>query len=199
MGIVAQLQLYCEQLAKGGHMVHSTPSWEAITFSPNVDEMECAWYLAMRGITTDEVLDVSRYVFTWLEHLDNTENDTMTRVLINTYQEWVRVQPEQQPWSDNMPYTYHQGLVRWMLVIPTTGATSSVAHTLSAHTMMGSTLMPSLVGISTPNLQPLPLAVPPMTPVIGKVPPGVTLDDNVKMNEPHDSKDTSHIMEMDNA
>jgi len=41
--------------------------------------------------------------------------------------------------------------------------------------------------------------VPPMTPVIGKVPPGVTLDDNVKMNEPHDSKDTSHIMEMDNA
>jgi len=59
--------------------------------------------------------------------------------------------------------------------------------------------MPLLVGISTLNLQPLPLAVLPMTLVIGKVPSGVTLDKNVEMNEPHDSKDMSHIMETDNS
>ena len=59
--------------------------------------------------------------------------------------------------------------------------------------------MPLLVGISTLNLQPLPLAVLPMTLVIGKVPSGVTLDKNVEMNEPHDSKDMSHIMQTDNS
>src|SRR5882724_1490221 len=41
MGIVAQIQLYSELLTKDGLTVHPTPSWEAITFSPNVDEMEC--------------------------------------------------------------------------------------------------------------------------------------------------------------
>jgi hypothetical protein len=56
-----------------------------------------------------------------------------------------------------------------------------------------------LVGISTPNLQPLPPAVPSMILVIGEVPPGVILNKNVEMNEPHDSEDTSHIMETNNS
>jgi len=153
----------------------------------------------MHGISTDKVLDASQYVFTWLEHSDNTEKDTMTCVLINTYREQARVQPERQPWLENMPYAYHQGLVRWMLVLPTTGATSSIAHTLSAPTITGSTSTPLLVGHSTPNLQPQPPAMPPMTPVIGEVPSGATPDENVEMNEPHDSKNTSHVMEMDNS
>jgi len=41
MGIVAQIQLYGKLLAKDGLTIQPTPSWEAITFSPNVDEMEC--------------------------------------------------------------------------------------------------------------------------------------------------------------
>src|SRR5882724_1351293 len=153
----------------------------------------------MRGITTDEVLDVSQYAFTWLEHLDNTEKDTMTRVLINTYRERARIRPERQPWPENISYAYHQGLVRWMPVLPTAGATSHVAHTLSATTMMGSTSTPSLVRRSTPNLQPQPPAVPPMTEVIGKVPSGAPHDENIEMNKPHDSEDPSRVMEMDNS
>jgi len=61
VGIVAQLQLYGELLTKGGLMVHPTPSWEAITFSSKVDEMECVRYLAMQGISTDEVLNMLSY------------------------------------------------------------------------------------------------------------------------------------------
>ena len=114
---------------------HPTPSWEAIAFSPEVDEMECAQYLAMRGVTTDEVLDTSQYAFTWLEHSDNTEKDTMTRVLINTYRERGRTRPERQPWPDSMSYAYHQGLARWVPVLPTAGATSRVAHTPSVPTI----------------------------------------------------------------
>ena len=86
-----------------------------------------------------------------------------------------------------------------MPVLPTAGATSSIAHTLSAPTMMGSTLMPLLVGRSTPNLQPQPPAVPPMTSVIGEVPLGAPPNENVEMIEPHDSEDPSHIMDMGNS
>jgi len=85
--IVVQLQLYGELLTKGGLTVHPTPSWEAFTFSPDVDEMECMQYLAMWGVTTNEVLDVSQCMFTWLKHLDNTEKDMQMHVLINTYWE----------------------------------------------------------------------------------------------------------------
>jgi len=199
MGIVAQIQLYGELLAKGGLTVHPTPSWEPIAFSPDVDEMECARYLAMRGVTTDEVLDASQYAFTWLEHSDNTEKDTMTRVLINTYRERGRTRPERQPWPDSMSYIYHQGLARWIPVLPTAGATSRVAHTLSVPTIMGSTATPSLAGLSTPSLQPQPPAVPPMTPVIDEVPLGAPPDENVEMNEPHDSEDPSRVMDTDNS
>src|SRR5258705_6864707 len=83
-----------------------------------------------------------------------------------------------------MSYAYHQGLARWVLVLPTAGATSHVAHTPSIPTIMGSTATPSLVGLSTPSLQPQPPAVPPMTPVIGEVPSGAPPNENVEMNEP---------------
>jgi len=62
---------------------------------------------AMWGVTTNEVLDASQYMFTWLEQLDNTEKDMQMHVLINTYWEQARVWPEQQPWLVNIPYAYH--------------------------------------------------------------------------------------------
>jgi hypothetical protein len=46
---------------------------------------------AMWGVTTNEVLDASQYMFTWLEQLDNTEKDMQMHVLINTYWEQARV------------------------------------------------------------------------------------------------------------
>jgi hypothetical protein len=42
MGILAATQWYNELITKGGLTVNPTPSWEAIDFSNNVDEMECA-------------------------------------------------------------------------------------------------------------------------------------------------------------
>jgi hypothetical protein len=90
MGILAATRRYNELIAKGGLTVNPTPSWEAIDFSNNVDEMECAQHLAMRGVTIDEALDVSQYAFTWLEHSDKAEKDTQVRILINTLWDQAR-------------------------------------------------------------------------------------------------------------
>ena len=38
-----------------------------------------------------------------------------------------------------------------------------------------------------------------MTPVIGEVPLGAPPDENVEMNEPHDSEDPSRVMDTDNS
>jgi hypothetical protein len=87
MGILAAMQRYNELIAKGGLTVNPTPSWEAIDFSNDVDEMECTRHLAMQGVTIDEALDASQYAFTWLEHSDKAEKDTQVHILINTLQD----------------------------------------------------------------------------------------------------------------
>ena len=80
MGILAAMRQYDELITKGGLMVNPTPSWEAIDFSNDVDEMECAWHLAMWGVTIDEALDVSQ--LTKLRTCHNTRSpgsNTQTR------------------------------------------------------------------------------------------------------------------------
>src|SRR5882724_3885156 len=118
IGIIAQTRRYNELIAQGGLTVFPTPSWDAIEFSPAVDEMECARHLASRGVTTTEVCDASQYAYTWLEHSDENERDTQTRIFINTYREQARNRPESQPWPDNLPYEYNTGFARWMPVLP---------------------------------------------------------------------------------
>ena len=159
--------------------------------------MECAGHLASRGVTTTEVCDASQYAYTWLEHSDETERDTQTCILINTYRGHARQQPESQPWPDNLAYTYNSGLARWMPVLPATEATRSVVSKPSASTNKEGTTTPSLTGAGTPGLQPHNTAVPPATTVAGNAPTGDILDENVDMEEPCDEEDPSHVMETD--
>jgi hypothetical protein len=90
MGVLAATQRYNKLIAKGELTVNPTPSWEAIDFSNDVDEMECAQHLAMQGVTIDKALDLSQYMFTWLKHLNKAEKDTQVCILINTLQDQAR-------------------------------------------------------------------------------------------------------------
>ncbi|KIM75040.1 hypothetical protein PILCRDRAFT_13977 [Piloderma croceum F 1598] len=180
-----------------GLMVLPTPSWDIIEFSPAMDEMECAGHLASRGVTTTEVCDASQYAYTWLEHSDETEQDTQTRILINTYQGHARQRPESQPWPDNLAYTYNSSLARWMPVLPAAEATRNVVSKPSTSTNKGGTTTLSLTGTGTPGLQPHNTAVPPATTVAGNAPTGDILDENVDMEEPCDEEDPSRVMETD--
>ncbi|KIM88524.1 hypothetical protein PILCRDRAFT_2752 [Piloderma croceum F 1598] len=184
MGIIAQTQRYNELIAQGGLTVLPTPSWDVIEFSPAMDEMECAGHLASRGVTTTKVCDASQYVYTWLEHSDETERDMQTRILINNYRGHARQRPESQPWPDNLAYTYNSSLARWMPVLPAAEATRSVVSKPSASTNKG-------------GLQPHNMAVPPATTVAGNAPTGDILDENVDMEEPRDEEDSSRVMETD--
>jgi hypothetical protein len=46
MGIITATRQYNELIAQGELVVHPSPSWEAIDFSNDADEMECARHLA---------------------------------------------------------------------------------------------------------------------------------------------------------
>jgi hypothetical protein len=164
----------------------STVCPTAFDFSNDVDEMECARHLAMRGVTIDKALDASQYAFTWLKHSDKAEKDTQVRILINTLRDQARYRPEAQPWPDNLAYEYNTGLARWMPVLPTAGMTQGVVPTTSIPTILGSTTTPSLTGTGNPSLQPHTTAVPLTTTVASSNPEDVLLDENVEMNEPHD-------------
>ncbi|KIM74951.1 hypothetical protein PILCRDRAFT_14014 [Piloderma croceum F 1598] len=61
MGIIAQMRRYNELIAQGGLTVLPTPSWDAIEFSPAVDEMKCTRHLASQGVTTIKVCDASHF------------------------------------------------------------------------------------------------------------------------------------------
>jgi hypothetical protein len=152
MGILTATWQYNELIAKGGLTVNPTPSWEAIDFSNNVDEMECARHLTVQGVTIDEALDMSQYTFTWLEHSDKAKKDTQVRILINALRDQAKYQPEAQPWPDNLTYEYNTGLVRWMPILPTTGTTQGVVPTTSVLTILESTATPSLTGTGNPSL-----------------------------------------------
>jgi hypothetical protein len=199
MGVLAATRRYDELIAKGGLTVNPTPSWEAINFSNNIDEMECAKHLAMRGVTIDEALDVSQYAFTWLEHSDRAEKDTQVRILINTLRDQVKYRPEAQPWPDNLAYEYNTGLARWMPVLPTAGTTQGVVPTTSVPTILGSTATLSLTGTGNPSLKPHTTVVPVTTTVVIPNPEDVLLDENVKMSEPHDEATLSLHMDTDNS
>jgi hypothetical protein len=199
MGILTATRRYNELIAKGGLTVNPTPSWEAIDFSNNVDEMECARHLAMRGVTIDEALDASQYTFTWLEHSDKAEKDMQVCILINTLRDQARYRPEAQPWPDNLAYKYNTSLARWMPVLPTAGTTQGVVPTTSIPTILGSTTTPSLTGTGNPSLQPHTTAVPLTTTVTSSNPEDILLDKNIEMNEPHDEATLSLHMDTDNS
>jgi hypothetical protein len=199
MGLLAATRRYDELIAEGGLTILPTPSWEAIDFSNDVDEMECARHLATRGVTSDEALDASQYAFTWLEHSDASEKDTQVRILINNFRDRAKYRPEAQPWPDHLDYYYHTGLTRWMPILPAAGTTSSVAPNISASTISGGTATPSLTGSGNPSLQPHHSAVPLATPVASADPEDVTFDENVEMTEPHDEAALSLHMDTDNS
>jgi hypothetical protein len=90
MGIITVTQQYNELITQGGLVVHPNPSWEAIDFSNNVDDMECAQHLTKQGVTSDEVFDASQYAFTWLKHSDNSKKEMQMHILINTLQDQAR-------------------------------------------------------------------------------------------------------------
>jgi hypothetical protein len=177
MGIIAAMRRYDELIAQGGLVVHPSPSWEAIDFSNDADEMECAQHLARRGVTSDEASDVSQYAFTWLKHSDNTEKETQMRILINTLWDRARYRPEAQPWPDTLTYEYHTGLARWMPILPAARTTPSVAPNNSASTITGSTATLSLTGTGNPSLQPHTTAVPLATKAASSDPMGDILDE----------------------
>jgi hypothetical protein len=197
MGIIAQTRQYNELIAQGGLTVFPTPSWDIIEFSPAADNMECMRHLALQGVTTTEVSDTSQYAYTWLEHSDDTEWDTQIHIFINTYQEQARHRPESQPWPDNLTYEYNSSFARWMLVLPATETTRSVASNPSASTIMGSTATLLLTRTGTPGLQPHNTAMPPATIIAGNTSAGDIPDENVNMEEPHDAEDASRVMETD--
>ncbi|KIM71211.1 hypothetical protein PILCRDRAFT_17272 [Piloderma croceum F 1598] len=187
----------CGQIITMGLTDLPTPSWDAIEFSPAVDEMECVKHLASRGVTTTEVCDTSQYAYTWLKHSDDNEQDMQMCIFINTYGEQARHRPESQPWLDNLTYTYNSGFVRWMPVLPAAEMTLCVVSKPSTSTIKGGTVTLSLTGTGTPSLQPHNMAVPPATTIAGNAPAGDIPDENVDMEEPHDEEDPSHIMETD--
>jgi len=199
MGIIAATQRYDELIAQGGLTVHPKPSWEAIDFSNETDDMECARHLAIQGVTSDEAADASQYAFTWLEHSDSTEKETQMRILINTLRDRARYRPEVQPWPDSLTYEYNVGLARWMLILPAAGMTQSVAPNGSATTIMGGTATLSLTGTGNLGLQPHTTAVPLATEVASSNPMGDVLDENVDMTEPHDEAALAPDMETDNS
>jgi len=129
--------------------------------------------------------NASQYVLTWLKYSDMSEKDMQTHILINTFREQARLQPEYNPWSENLPYEYHPGFARWMPVLPTIGTTQVVAPTTSA-SIIGGTMTLSLTGTGTSSLQPHNTAMPPMITTIGPpAPTGDVSTENVDMEEPH--------------
>jgi len=86
-----------------------------------------------------------------------------------------------------------------MPVLPAAGMTSSVVPTISATTIMGSTVTLSLTGTGNVSLQPQNLAVPLATPVASPDPEDVILDKNVEMTEPHDEAALPVHMDTDNS
>ena len=86
-----------------------------------------------------------------------------------------------------------------MPVLPAAEAIHSVVSNSSASTITGGTATLSLTGTGTPGLQPHNTAVPPATTVAGNAPTSDIPDKKVDMEEPHDTEDTSRVMETDTA
>ena len=58
-------------------MIAPQPSWEGITFHNNVEDDECAQFLAKCGITLDEVDDCHDLTFTWIQENNTSEEKEM--------------------------------------------------------------------------------------------------------------------------
>ena len=181
MMIIALNGRYESLLQEHGLLVHATPSWEVIEFSPNPDEKECAKHLAERGVSIAEAGDSQQYAHQWLSDAQEKDPDVQYRIQVNRVLENPRAIQEAPHFPDELVYFYHEGYARWMPQLP--APRTMVQPDIVPGGPTEQVNPPSQTGLDTTGLKPEYTAVSSEAPA-SDISVREHPDDNIEMQDP---------------
>ena len=99
-------------------MIAPQLSWEGITFHDNVGDDKCAWFLAKRGITFNEVDDCHDFTYAWIQG-NNTpeEKNTQMFILFSQTVAMADAHPTVEPWCKPVLHRFDETHARWVPII----------------------------------------------------------------------------------
>ena len=143
------------------HCIEIAPqlSWESITFHDNVGDDDCAWFLAERGLTLDEVDDCLDFAFTWIQE-NNTpeEKETHMRILLTQTASMATAHPAVEPWCEPVLHWFDETHARWVPIVLPHRQEASDENCITTATArgIGRFTIPSLAEFGQLSLQPEP-------------------------------------------
>ena len=95
------------------------PSWEGITFHDNVEDDECARFLAKRGLTLDEADDCLDFAFIWIQENNTPEEKEMQLwILFSQTVTMANAQPTVDPWREPVLHRFNETHAGWVPIVP---------------------------------------------------------------------------------